>query len=126
MIHELDNNITFKNNILSDNILSETHSLNEILLNERIEAIDKISSDVINVNELFTDLALIVNRQGTNLDNIEYNINNATINIEKGKNVIVKIDKKDKKRGSCLCNTIYLCAIIDSIILIIFIIKIIN
>ena len=126
MIHELDNNITLKNNILSDNILSETHSLNEILLNERIEAIDKISSDVINVNELFTDLALIVNSQGTNLDNIEYNINNAATNIEKGKNLIVIIDKKDKKRGSCLCNTIYLCAIIDSIILIIFIIKIIN
>ena len=126
MIHELDNNITLKNNILSDNILSETHSLNEILLNERIEAIDKISSDVINVNELFTDLALIVNSQGTNLDNIEYNINNAATNIEKGKNVIIKIDKKDKKRGSCLCNIIYLCAIIDSIILIIFIIKIIN
>ena len=50
MIHELDNNITLKNNILS-----ETHSLNEILLNERIEAIDKISSDVINVNEIFSD-----------------------------------------------------------------------
>ena len=121
MMNEMNNVIINENNILSD-----AYSLNETLLNERVEAIDKISTCVINVNELFTDLALIVTEHGSHLDNIEHNINIAATNIEKGKNVIVKIDKKDKKKGKCLCNTIYVCLIINFLIITVLIIKLLN
>ena len=56
----------------------------------------------------------------------EHNINIAATNIEKGKNVIVKIDKKGKKKGNCLCNTIYVCLIMNSLTIIVLIIKLLN
>ena len=42
----------------------------------------------------------------------EHNINIAATNIEKG-----------KKKGKCLCNTIYVCLIMNSLIIIVLIIK---
>lgn len=113
-----------ENIIIDDNVLN-TISLNENLLDERNNAIDKICTDVVQVNEIFNDLALLVTEQGTHLDNIENNIINSATNIEKGKNIIVKIDKKDKKKGKCMCNTIYFCIIINLVILCILIIKLI-
>ena len=112
----------------TENIIIEDNNPNAILLNEKLldepnNAIDKISTDVVKVNEIFNDLALLVCEQGTHLDNIEYNINNSATNIEKGKNIIVKIDKTDKKKSKCLCNTIYFCIILNLIFLCILIIK---
>lgn len=107
----------------NENQYQNTVLLNEKLLDERNKAIDKISTDVVQVNEIFNDLALLVTQQGTHLDNIENNIINSKINIEKGKNIIVKIDKKDKKKGKFLCNIIYFCIIINLIFLCILIIK---
>ena len=128
-MYEVQNTIINDNVILSNintsNINSSNiNSLNENLLNERYDAIDKISTGIIQVNEIFTDLALLVSEQGSRLNNIEHNINNTATDIEKGKNVIVQIDKKDKKKGKCLCNTIYLCAIANCIFILILIIKI--
>ena len=112
-----------KNIIIEDknqNQYQNTVLLNEKLLDERNKAIYKISTDVVHVNEIFNDLALLVTQQGTHLDNIENNIINSKINIEKGKNIIVKIDKK---KGKFLCNIIYFCIIINLIFLCILIIK---
>jgi len=116
-----------ENIIIEDNKINiiKNIELNENLLNERNNAINKICSDVDNVNQIFNDLALLVTQQESNLDNIEQNITNSTIHIEKGKNIIIKINKKDKKKDKCMCNTIYFCLIINLIVFVLLIIKII-
>ena len=99
---------------------------NENLLNERVDAINNLSNDVIQVNEIFTDLAILVHEQGTHIDNIETNINRAHINIERGTNQVEKINKRSKKNCRCLYNTLYICCFIDSCLILVLIIKIIK
>lgn len=120
----IKNNMIQNNNIENDKL--KTISLNEKLLDERNKKIDKIYTDVVQVNEIFNNLALLVKHQDIHIDNIENNVNNSIITIENGKNIIVKIDKKDKKdkkKRKFLCNTIYFCVILNIIFLCILIIK---
>ena len=81
-------------------------SLNQSLLNNKIidipqqqqqtiippqdTAIDHLATDVQQVSELFSDMALLVNAQGENIDNIETNIQNSSMNIEQSNTQLVK------------------------------------
>lgn len=60
------------------------------LLQEREQAIRKIESDIVEVNQIFKDLASIVHDQGEVIDSIEANIESTNIQIHEGNEQLAK------------------------------------
>lgn len=53
-------------------------------LREREQAIHKIESDIVEVNQIFKDLATMVHEHGEVIDSIEANVENASIHVNEG------------------------------------------
>jgi hypothetical protein len=78
----------------------ETHSA---ITMEREEGVREIEAAVLEVNEIFTDLASLVQDQGAHIDNIESNIVDTGANVEGGVEQLRKASKHQKKSRSLLC-----------------------
>ena len=82
-------------------------------LNNLLESVNELA-------ELFKEMQNLVMQQGTILDRIDYNIDIASININKGKKNIIKADKHMK--NNCFRNVIIvllICIFIEAVLLII-------
>lgn len=80
-----------------------THLLiDEDELAEREEAIANIHQEMIDINEIFKTLATLSHEQGFLIDNIEHNIDDVVINVERADEELVSADNKQKKRNKCL------------------------
>ena len=99
----------------------QPQEMNEIITEKRHTAIDHLATDVQQVNELFSDMALLVNTQGENIDNIQINIENSDTNIQKATHQLIKANKYKEKQYRCAhrCICFLLIAIITSIIILI-------
>ncbi|CAF0756072.1 unnamed protein product [Didymodactylos carnosus] len=73
-------------------------SQNVQFLEKRDKEIKEVLKSIEDVNEIFRDVASIVASQGTILDQIDYNIENAVIQVEQGKQHLQKA-VEHKKRG---------------------------
>lgn len=60
------------------------------MLREREQAIRKIESDIVEVNQIFKDLATMVHDQGEVIDSIEANIESSSIQIHEGTQQLIK------------------------------------
>lgn len=60
------------------------------MLREREYAIRKIESDIVEVNQIFKDLATMVHDQGEVIDSIEANIESTGIQIHEGTQQLIK------------------------------------
>ena len=76
----------------------------DFLLQERYNELDNIVKGVNNLQEMFKDMNVLVNEQGTILDRIDYNIDLGYENISKGKKKIN--DANESKKGTCFRNAI--------------------
>ena len=76
----------------------------DFLLQERDNELDNIVKCVNNLHEMFKDMNILVNEQGTILDRIDYNIDLGFENVSKGKKKIS--DANESKKGSCFRNAI--------------------
>jgi hypothetical protein len=65
-------------------------------LNERAEEINDICDDINHINEIYTDLAVIVHSQKDNIDNIEKNADDAKKKTEKGVEHLLQAEKYQK------------------------------
>ena len=77
-----------------------------ILLKERDNELDKIVKGVSNLHEMFKDMTIFVNEQGTILDRIDYNIDIGYDNVSRGKKKLHEAN--ESKKGSCFRNAIML------------------
>ena len=77
-----------------------------ILLKERDNEFDKIVKGVSNLHEMFKDMTILVNEQGTILDRIDYNIDIGYDNVSRGKKKLHEAN--ESKKGSCFRNAIML------------------
>ena len=59
-------------------------------LREREEAVRRIESDIVDVNQIFNELALLVQDQGETIDTIDANIGTALNQVEEGTNQLEK------------------------------------
>jgi len=76
------------------------------LIQEREDSIKKLESDIMDVNQIFKDLGMLVHEQGEVLDSIEANIDNATMSVEEGTKQLSKArnyQSKTRKKKFCLC-----------------------
>ncbi|XP_078361119.1 syntaxin-7-like isoform X1 [Oculina patagonica] len=60
------------------------------LIEERERAIRQLEADIVDVNEIFRDLATMVNEQGDMLDSIEDNVNVTVVHVEDAKDELNK------------------------------------
>lgn len=75
------------------------------MLHEREEAIKKLERDIVDVNQIFKDLGMLVHEQGDALDSIEANVENAQVRVEEGTQQLAKArDYQSKaRRKKCFC-----------------------
>ena len=107
------NDISTKNSDGNDNIQKIDNDKNflmkeepNILLKERDNELDKIVKGVSNLHEMFKDMTILVNEQGTILDRIDYNIDIGYDNVSRGKKKLHEAN--ESKKGSCFRNAIML------------------
>ena len=76
--------------------------LNNQILEERSNAMLYLAKSVQEVQELFSDMALLVNNQGEHIDNIQINIENSATNVERANKQLLSASKyQEKKRKWC-------------------------
>ena len=97
---EIIENMQNKN--LNDNFLMKEEP--DILLQERDKEVDNIVKGVNTLHEMFKDMNVLVNEQGTILDRIDYNIEIGFDNVVKGKKKIKAAN--ESRKGSCFRNAI--------------------
>jgi syntaxin 16 len=107
------NEISTTNSYGNDNIQKIDNDQNflmkeepNILLKERDNELDKIVKGVSNLHEMFKDMTILVNEQGTILDRIDYNIDIGYDNVSRGKKKLHEAN--ESKKGSCFRNAIML------------------
>ncbi|XP_054153166.1 syntaxin-12-like isoform X2 [Oppia nitens] len=78
------------------------------LLRDREQQIRKIEGDIVEVNQIFKDLATMVHDQGEVIDSIEANVETASIQVHEGTAQLAKArDYQSKaRRKTCLLSTI--------------------
>ena len=105
------NEISTTNSEVNDNMQKADNDQNflmkeepNILLQERDMELDKICKGVNNLHEIFKDMNILVNEQGTILDRIDYNIDIGYDNVSKGKKKLHEAN--ESRKGSCFRNAI--------------------
>ena len=109
--------ITLQTQSIVPQILDET-TINLVILEERETVVHRLAFDIQQVSELFTDLYLLVQEEGENIDNIETNIINSNTNVKKATKELHKASKYQKSKRKCICILyIFLTSILFIIIL---------
>jgi len=83
----------------------------------RDKQIRKIYRSIVELNEMTKDLAMLIVDQGTILDRIDYNIENAQYETEQAVQELVQAEKHQKKARTKLCVIILLIAVIIAVII---------
>ena len=101
----------------------QTVDHNPQIIEERVVAIHGLERGVREVGELFNDMALLVNNQGENIDNIETNIQNTHVTINQARDQLVKASRYQRRRRKCyyrcICFTIGILTILIIILIVI-------
>ncbi|CAF0991327.1 unnamed protein product [Didymodactylos carnosus] len=118
---QLDEMLTSGNfNGFSEGIMVETQEAKQNLadIEARHREFVKIEKSLIEVNEMFHEIAALIQTQGTMIDSIEYNTKKSTDWVIKGKNEVKKAEDGKKARQK----TIGVIVIVIAILLIIIIV----
>ena len=80
----------------------QQQQLNNQILEERSNAMSYLAKSVQEVQELFSDMALLVNNQGEHIDNIQINIENSATSIERANKQLLSASiYQERKRKWC-------------------------
>jgi len=90
---------------------------NEHLLEERAEGIGQIGQSVQQVADIMQDLALLVNEQGSHIDNIQTNIETAHVNTTRGVKELARANNYQRKTRGRMC-IISVCVLVILIVLV--------
>ncbi|KAK3086180.1 hypothetical protein FSP39_014798 [Pinctada imbricata] len=88
-------------------------------VHHREKEIAQIVRSIQDLNEIFRDLSQMVVDQGTILDRIDYNVENASVQVEKGLQQLQKAEKYQKKNRKMLIIIVLACLIIILIVVLI-------
>ena len=71
-----------------------------LAVDQRTREIEKLCNDVYKINELFVDMAMLVEEQGNTIDNIEANVTSTYNNTKDAVKQIETAKKYEKKVGN--------------------------
>ena len=95
---------------------------NNALIAEREQGIQEIQQQIGEVNEIFQDLAVLVNEQGQMIDDIEANIVSTAVRTKDARRELTKADKSQKAaRNKMICLAIVIAVVL--IVLILFLLQ---
>nr|KAG5712189.1 hypothetical protein BaRGS_014539 [Batillaria attramentaria] len=92
---------------------------NSSVMQHREQEIAKIVRSIQDLNDIFKDVASMIVDQGTILDRIDYNIEHATVQVDKGLQQLQKAEKYQKKNRKMLCIMVLALVIVILIIILI-------
>jgi len=92
------------------------------LITERENAIKQLESDIMDVNQIFKDLGMLVHEQGEVIDSIEANVETAAVQVESGRDQLKKASEYQSKarRKKLICGVLLVVALIIIILIIYF------
>ncbi|XP_053310763.1 syntaxin-12 [Spea bombifrons] len=73
------------------------------LIKERESAIQKLEADILDVNQIFKDLAIMIHDQGEIIDSIEANVETADAHVERGTEQLQRASYYQKKSRKKMC-----------------------
>jgi len=91
---------------------------NEAVIADREQGINHLNRSVQEVAEIFQDLALLVNEQGAQIDNIQTNIESAATSTEKGVRELARASRHQRRTRSRMC-IIFACVLVVIILLVV-------
>ncbi|WVZ16008.1 hypothetical protein V8G54_013574 [Vigna mungo] len=91
-------------------------------IQERHEAVRDVEKKLLDLQQIFLDIAVLVDAQGEMLDNIETQVSSAVDHVQQGNNALVKAKKLQKNSRKWMCVAI-LILLIFIIIIIVTVIK---
>eukprot|EP01091_Cochliopodium_minus_P002369 TRINITY_DN12230_c0_g1_i1.p1 TRINITY_DN12230_c0_g1~~TRINITY_DN12230_c0_g1_i1.p1 ORF type:complete len:283 (-),score=93.00 TRINITY_DN12230_c0_g1_i1:97-945(-) len=83
--------------------IENDREFNEQIIKERHQGIKEIETKVVELNEMFRDLSIIVDEQGVEIDNIEAHISNAEHYVSQGVEEVASAEKKQRSARTKLC-----------------------
>ncbi|XP_033752915.1 syntaxin-7-like [Pecten maximus] len=89
------------------------------LISEREERIRQLEADVLDVNEIFKDLNVMIHEQGEAVDSIEANVERAYGNVEQGTGHLGKAAEYQKKSRKKMCILVVILVVVAAVVAII-------
>jgi syntaxin 7 len=103
--------------------LENEREFNDALIQDREMGIKQIETAVVEVNEIFTDLANLVHEQGFMIDNIESNIESTAVQTQAGVKELQAASKHQRSARSKLCILAVIIAIIAGVVTLILVLS---
>ncbi|XP_034058117.1 syntaxin-12-like isoform X2 [Gymnodraco acuticeps] len=89
------------------------------LIKDRETNIRQLESDILDVNQIFKDLAVMIHDQGEMIDSIEANVENAEVHVERGTEQLQRAAYYQQKSRKRMCIIAMVCSIVLVILAII-------
>ncbi|XP_078254724.1 T-SNARE Domain Containing 1 [Rhinoraja longicauda] len=93
-------------------------------IKQREEALLQIEADMLDVNQIIKDLALLVHEQGDNIDSIEANIERAATHVDTANEQLMKASQHQRRARKMKCCFILTALIILAVIIIIIVVSV--
>ncbi|KAL8216755.1 hypothetical protein R6Q57_023592 [Mikania cordata] len=100
-------------------LLDNEIAFNEAIIEEREQGIQEIQNQIVEVNEIFKDLAVLVHEQGTMIDDIGSNIENSHAATAQARTHLAKASKTQRANSSMTCLLLVIVGIVLCIVIII-------
>ncbi|KAL3134903.1 hypothetical protein ABBQ32_007869 [Trebouxia sp. C0010 RCD-2024] len=88
-------------------------------INERHEAVKELEKSLMELHQVFLDMAVLVEAQGEMLDNIEQQVGKARDHVESGVNELVQAKKYQKSTRKWMCCGLVILLIIIAVIVVV-------
>ena len=103
-------------------MIAGTEDMSEPMMLEREDAIKKIERDVRDVADLFQDVAMLVNQQGEQLDNIQSNLETTVTHTHGAERELKRVSRKMAKRQRwlgriCVCGCVVVVVVIATLMM---------
>jgi syntaxin 1B/2/3 len=96
------------------------HALDTLAeVQERHEAVKELEKSLMELHQVFLDMAVLVDAQGEMLDNIEQQVGKARDHVESGVNELVKAKKLQKNTRKWMCCALVLVLIVIAVIVVV-------
>ncbi|KAG6933364.1 syntaxin 7 [Chelydra serpentina] len=86
------------------------------LIEERESSIRQLEADIVDINEIFKDLGMMIHEQGDVIDSIEANVENAEVHVQQGNQQLSRAADYQRKSRKKMC-IIILVLVIGAVVL---------
>ncbi|XP_047315339.1 syntaxin-132-like [Impatiens glandulifera] len=87
-------------------------------MQERHDAVREVERKLLELQQIFLDMVVLVDAQGDLLDNIETQVSNAVDHVQSGNTMLQKAKKLQKSSRKCMCYAIILLLVIIAVVVV--------